>query len=512
MIKRALISVSDKSGIVEFSRSLTKLNIDIISTSGTAKLLKKQGIKTTEVADWSGFPEIMSGRLKTLHPRIQGGILARRGIDEAEMVANNITAIDLVVINLYPFIKTISQPNCTIEEVIENIDIGGPTMLRAAAKNHQFVTVIVNKDDYSQIMTEINKRGNTTLKTRQKLALKAFEHSANYDDAIANYLGRGEQDFPHTLNLQFTYKKKLRYGENSHQNAALYVENNPKQTCIATSKQLQGKDLSFNNIADADAALECLLQFDKPACVIVKHANPCGVALKDNIYQAYLSAYKTDPTSAFGGIIAVNKILNFKTLKTIIDKQFVEVVIAPAIDGDAKKLLTSKPNVRLLIYQQLTSNQKQLDYKRIRGGLLVQDKDSITISADDLRCVSKIKPRDKQLADLLFAYKVAKFVKSNAIVYAKHQTTIGIGAGQMSRIDSAKIATLKAINAGLKITGAVMASDAFFPFKDSIDVAAKTGIEAIIQPGGSVRDNEVIDTANKAGIVMIFTGIRHFKH
>ena len=512
MIKRALISVSDKSSIVAFAKSLAELGIEIISTGGTAKLLDKAGISIVEVAHWTGFPEMMAGRIKTLHPKIHGGILARRDKDFDVMEEYNIPPIDLVVVNLYPFEQTVARDNCTLEEAIENIDIGGPAMLRAAAKNHKDVTVIVHSDDYQQVLIEIEAQGNTSLVTRQQLALKTFEHTAKYDGMIANYLGRGKQGFSNTLNLQFRYKQHLRYGENSHQNAALYIEDNLTHACVANSEQIQGKDLSYNNIADSDAALECIKQFNTAACVIVKHANPCGVALGEDIYQAYLRAYQTDPTSAFGGIIAVNKPLNFKTTQAIIDRQFVEVIIAPTINDNAKELLKTKPNVRLLIYGQLSIKVNELNYKRISGGLLVQDKDNSMVKKGNLVCKTIVKPSDEQLEDLLFAWQVAKFVKSNAIVYAKDKQTIGIGAGQMSRVYSAKIAGIKATDEGLKVAGAVMASDAFFPFRDGIDAAATAGITAIIQPGGSLRDDEVIAAANEAGITMVFTGMRHFYH
>lgn len=512
-IKRALISVSDKTGIIEFSQTLADNNIEIISTGGTANLLQKEGINVIEVSDWTGFPEMMAGRIKTLHPKIHGGILARRGIDEKEMSANNINAIDLVVVNLYPFEQTIAKPDCTLTKAIENIDIGGPTMLRAAAKNHKDVTVVVDSDDYPQVLTEIMKLGDTTQQTRQNLALKTFEHTARYDGLIANYLGKADNGFSQTLNLQLKQKQVMRYGENSHQKAALYVENNISHTCIANSKQIQGKELSFNNIADSDAALECVKQFDQATCVIVKHANPSGVAMRKNIYQAYLDAYKTDPTSAFGGIIAFNKTLDYKTAQAIIDRQFIEVIIAPNINENAKQELAKKPNIRVLICGELIHNSSQeMDYKRISGGLLAQTKDTGMVAIKDFNCVTKVSPTIEQLSDLEFAWKVAKFVKSNAIVYVKNNMTIGIGAGQMSRVYSAKIAGIKATDEKLTLTGSVMASDAFFPFRDGIDAAVKVGIKAIIQPGGSLRDKEVIAAADEAGIAMVFTNMRHFRH
>ncbi len=511
-IKRALISVSDKSGIAEFAQSLVLHNIEILSTGGTAKLLQDKNIPVIEVSDYTGFPEMMAGRVKTLNPKIHGGILARRGIDEKVMSENNINAIDLVVVNLYPFQKTISNPNCTLEEAIENIDIGGPAMLRSSAKNHASVTVVVDSADYQLVLDELNTSGNTTLETRKKLALKTFEHTAQYDGAIANYLGRKDDGFSNTLNLQFVKSQVMRYGENPHQSAAFYKETILQEASVSSSIQIQGKPLSFNNLADADAALECVRNFDEPTCVIVKHANPCGVSSRKNILSAYKSAYKTDPTSAFGGIIAFNRELDSETAKTIIKQQFVEVIISPIIHTEAKDVLSNKENIRVLECGELNKTKQAFDYKKISGGLLIQDKDLAELGPSDLKCVSMIRPTDSQMNDLLFAWKVAKCVKSNAIVYAKNQMTIGIGAGQMSRIYSAKIAGIKAADENLKVKGSVMASDAFFPFRDGIDAAAEAGISAIIHPGGSMRDDEVIAAANEHGIAMIFTGIRHFKH
>ena len=511
-IQRALISVSDKTGIVEFAKALAACNIDILSTGGTAKLLAEQGVSVTEVSDYTGFPEMMAGRVKTLNPKIHGGILARRGIDEAVMADNDIQPIDLVVVNLYPFQATVANPDCTLEDAIENIDIGGPAMLRSSAKNHASVTVVVDSADYQAVIDEINETGDTTLATRTRLALKTFEHTAQYDGAIANYLGKGEDGFSNTLNLQFKKTQSMRYGENPHQSAAFYVENNIAEACVASSTQLQGKEMSFNNMADADAALECVRTFDEPACVIVKHANPCGVAVREDIYAAYDAAFKTDPTSAFGGIIAFNRNLDLTTAQAIIDRQFVEVIIAPQVDEEAKTALAAKQNVRVLECGALNTAQPSLDYKRVTGGLLIQDKDLGSVSQEELKCVSDIQPTDKQMSDLLFAWKVAKSVKSNAIVYVKDQMTIGVGAGQMSRVYSAKIAGIKAADENLVVEGSVMASDAFFPFRDGIDAAAEAGIKAIIQPGGSMRDDEVIAAANEHGIAMVFTGMRHFKH
>ena len=511
-IKRALISVSDKSGIIEFAQALVSKDIEIISTGGTAKLLKDKNIPVTEVSEYTGYPEMMAGRVKTLNPIIHGGILARRGVDEKVMAENDIKPIDLVVVNLYPFQSTIDDPDCSIEDAIENIDIGGPAMLRSSAKNYLSVTVVVDCKDYQLILNELNDNNDTSLETRRKLALKTFEHTAQYDGAIANYLGQEEDGFSNTLNLQFVKSQTMRYGENPHQNAAFYKEINPNKACISSSKQIQGKPLSFNNLADADAALECVRNFDNPSCVIVKHANPCGVATRESILSAYQHAYKTDPTSAFGGIIAFNRELDKKTARSIIDKQFVEVIIAPSVNNDAQMVLSDKENIRVLVCGSLSKPKPTLDFKSISGGLLVQDKDLGQLDIKDLKCVTKIQPTPEQIKDLLFAWKVAKCVKSNAIVYAKNLMTIGIGAGQMSRIYSAKIAGIKATDESLVVEGSVMASDAFFPFRDGIDAAAKVGIKAIIHPGGSLRDKEVIDAANEHDIAMIFTGMRHFKH
>ena len=511
-IKRALISVSDKSGIIVFAQKLSNLNIEILSTGGTAKLLKENNIPVIEVSDYTNYPEMMAGRVKTLNPKIHGGILARRGIDEGVMAENNINPIDLVVVNLYPFQETIAKADCTLDDAIENIDIGGPAMLRSSAKNHASVTVIVDSADYQVVLDEVSASGDTTLDTRKKLALKTFEHTAQYDGAIANYLGKEEDGFSNTINLQFIKSQTLRYGENPHQAAAFYVEANLVEASIASSKQYQGKALSFNNIADADAALECVRGFSEPSCVIVKHANPCGVATRNTILEAYDDAYKTDPTSAFGGIIAVNRTLDSATAKSILDRQFVEVIICPSIDDDAKAILANKQNIRVLECGDLQIPKPALDYKKVTGGLLVQDKDLGSVIESDLKCVSKIQPTTEQMQDMLFAWKVAKSVKSNAIVYVKNQMTIGIGAGQMSRIYSAKIAGIKAADEGLVVEGSVMASDAFFPFRDGIDAAAEAGIKAIIHPGGSMRDEEIISAADEHGIAMVFTSMRHFKH
>jgi phosphoribosylaminoimidazolecarboxamide formyltransferase/IMP cyclohydrolase len=515
-ITRALISVSDKSGIVEFCQELHQLGIALMSTGGTARALADHHIPVTEVSDYTGFPEMMDGRVKTLHPKVHGGILGRRGVDDEIMAENGIQPIDLVVVNLYPFEQTIANPDCDLETAIENIDIGGPAMIRAAAKNHADAAVIVDPADYAVILAELKSNQNSlSQSTRFNLALKSFEHTARYDTAISVYLGGINQSkFPRTLNLQFYLSQTMRYGENPHQQAAFYLENKPTSGTIAASKQLQGKELSYNNIADADAALECVKSFaEKPACVIVKHANPCGVAVADDLLTAYDKAYATDPTSAFGGIIAFNRELDESVAAEIIKRQFVEVIIAPAINVAALAVLSGKQNIRVLEcgYWQNAKNHS-FDFKRVAGGLLVQDSDTGQITEDDTKIVSKRQPTDHELADLLFAWKVAKFVKSNAIVYCKNNQTIGVGAGQMSRVYSARVAAIKAADEGLIVEGSVMASDAFFPFRDGIDSAAEAGITAVIQPGGSVRDDEVIAAADEHNIAMLFTGMRHFRH
>ena len=518
-IQRALISVSDKGGIVEFAQGLKAQGVEILSTGGTAKLLADKGVEVVEVSDYTGFPEMMDGRVKTLHPKVHGGLLGRRGVDDAVMEEHGIPPIDMVVVNLSPFEQTIEKPDCDLATAIENIDIGGPTMLRAAAKNHPAVTVVVDNDDYQRVLDEMSANGGSvTDATRFDLAVKTFEHTARYDGAIANYLGKIQQDgnkanFSRTFNSQFIKVQEMRYGENPHQQAAFYVEHAPEPGTVATARQLQGKELSYNNIADTDAALECVKQFQTPACVIVKHANPCGVAVAGNILEAYDRAYQTDPTSAFGGIIAFNRPLDAETAKAIVDRQFVEVIIAPMVNDDANEVLAEKKNVRVLAcgdwpVQPLMS----LDYKRVNGGLLVQDRDLGMVSRDELKVVTQRTPSDQEFQDLFFAWKVGKFVKSNAIVYCKNEMTIGVGAGQMSRVYSAKIAGIKAADEKLEVPGSVMASDAFFPFRDGIDAAAEAGITAVIQPGGSMRDEEVIAAADEHNIAMVFTGMRHFRH
>ncbi len=515
-IRRALISVSDKSGIVELAKALSDNGVEILSTGGTAKLLADQFIPVIEVSKHTGFPEMMDGRVKTLHPKIHGGILGRRGQDDEVMREHGIGAIDLVVVNLYPFEATISKPDCSLEDAIENIDIGGPTMVRAAAKNHASVAIVVDPADYENVINEMNDQDGISKESCFKLATKAFEHTAGYDGMIANYLGaiveNGKPEgFPTTFNVQFKKAQTMRYGENPHQEAAFYVSTKQTEASISTATQIQGKELSYNNIADTDAALECVKQFDdKPACVIVKHANPCGVAVDDNLLAAYDHAYQTDPESAFGGIIAFNRELDAGTAKAIVDRQFVEVIIAPSASQESIEVVTAKENVRLLTCGEFTDPQARLDYKRVNGGLLVQEADLALY--DDLKVVSERQPSEQEIADLIFAWKIAKFIKSNAIVYARNNMTIGVGAGQMSRINSARIAGIKAEHAKLEVKGSVMASDAFFPFSDGIEAAAEAGIAAVIQPGGSMRDDEVIETANKAGMAMVFTGMRHFRH
>lgn len=516
-IRRALLSVSDKTGLVEFARGLSNLNVELLSTGGTAKLLSDNGIAVTEVSDHTGFPEIMDGRVKTLHPKIHGGILGRRGQDDDVMQQHDIDPIDLVVINLYPFAATVSKPDCSLEDAIENIDIGGPTMLRAAAKNNKYVAVVVNPSDYADVLDKLNNDSCALdSDTRFDLAVKTFEHTAQYDGMIANYLGKKLPDsdatFSRTLNLQFQQSQVLRYGENPHQRGAFYTEEGALEPSVATSKVIQGKELSYNNVADTDAALECVRQFTSAACVIVKHANPCGVATADDISQAYELAYQTDPTSAFGGIIAFNKPLNAATAKTIIDRQFVEVLIAPTIPEDTRSVLAKKKNIRVLECGTWDGTIESFDYKRVLGGLLVQDRDLGVINKDDLKIVSKRQPTEQEIDDLLFAWKVVKFVKSNAIVYVRNQQTIGVGAGQMSRVYSARIAAIKAQDVDLEVAGSVMASDAFFPFRDAIDAAHENGITAIIHPGGSINDNDVIEAVDELGMAMVLTNMRHFRH
>lgn len=520
-IRRALLSVSDKRGLPELGRFLGARKVHLLSTGGTAQLLCDTGIEVTEVADHTGFPELMDGRVKTMHPKIHGGLLGRRGIDDDAMAAHGIDPIDLLVVNLYPFRETIAAPNCTLSDALENIDIGGPAMLRAAAKNHAGVCVVVDPDDYPRIIAEMQANdGCLGADLCFDLATKAFAHTVSYDQAISQYLASakneqppGEQLLPPHLCLDFDRQTVLRYGENPHQEAAFYRNRNVPAGSLGGAKQHQGKELSYNNIADTDAAWECVGQFDAPACVIVKHANPCGVAIASECLAAYRLAYATDPTSAYGGIVAFNRSLSAKTARAIIDQQFVEVIIAPEIADAALSVLSAKPNIRVLgTGSTMPANDSALQLKKISGGLLAQTRDDRLVTASDLATVTRKEPTAKELDDLLFSWQVVKFVKSNAIVFCKDRQTLGVGAGQMSRVYSARIAALKAADAGLAIAGSVMASDAFFPFRDTIDQAAEMGVAAIIQPGGSMRDQEVIDAADKHGISMVFTGVRHFRH
>ncbi len=511
-ISRALLSVSDKTGIEVLGAALVAAGVELLSTGGTFRTLRDAGIAVLEVADYTGLPEMMDGRVKTLHPKIHGGLLGRRGQDDAVMAEQGIGAIDLAVVNLYPFEATVAREDCTEDLAIENIDIGGPAMLRSAAKNHRDVLVVVDPEDYEEVITAIDG-GGPTLAMRRSYAVKAFRHTAAYDAAVSGYLGRDEL-FPESIVSTYRRAQQMRYGENPHQAAALYVEANlPPSGSVAAARQIQGKELSFNNVADTDAALECVKVFAAPACVIVKHANPCGVAEADSIGAAYHAAFATDPTSAYGGIIAFNRALDATTLEAIIEQQFVEVVIAPGIAEAAVDVARGRKNLRLLdCGELLAASTRRLDFKRIVGGLLVQESDVDNLVAEDLQIVSRRSPSAAELKDLMFAWKVAWFVKSNAIVYAREQRTIGVGAGQMSRVISAKSAALRAAEEGLEVAGSVMASDAFFPFRDGIDAAADVGIRAVIQPGGSVSDEDVIAAADDHDIAMVFTGIRHFKH
>ena len=516
--RQALISVSDKTGVVELARGLARLGIGILSTGGTAQLLREAGLKVTEVGAYTGFPEMLDGRVKTLHPKVHAGILARRDMPAHMQAihAAGIPTIDIVVVNLYPFARTVANPDCTLAEAIENIDIGGPSMVRAAAKNYQHVAAITDPSDYAQLLAEMESSGGVlSLSTRYSLARKAFSHTAAYDSAISNYLTAvglegGREQFPQRLNLNFAKVQDLRYGENPHQQAAFYRDLGFVPGALSNYAQRQGKELSYNNIADADAAWECVKTLDQAACVIVKHANPCGAAVNVDLLSAYQRAFSTDPTSAFGGIIAFNRELDAATAAAVI-QPFVEVVIAPALSNQAASVLATKANVRVLTASAEAGNN-DLEYKRVGGGLLVQTPDALNVTASDLKVVTRTRPTDTQLRDLLFAWRVAKFVKSNAIVFCRDGMTVGVGAGQMSRVDSARIASLKAGNAGLTLAGSAVASDAFFPFRDGLDVVVNAGARAVIQPGGSVRDEEVIAAADEHGIAMVFTGVRHFRH
>jgi phosphoribosylaminoimidazolecarboxamide formyltransferase/IMP cyclohydrolase len=517
-VRRALLSVSDKSGLVDLARGLDALGIALVSTGGTARSLRDAGLQVAEVSSLTRFPEIMDGRVKTLHPNVHGGLLGRRGIDDEVMALHGITPIDLLVVNLYPFEQVTSAPDCTLADAIENIDIGGPAMLRAAAKNHEHVATVCDPADYAELL-EALAHGGTRLPLRRRMAAKAFAHTARYDGMVANWLGarmdaERPESFTPALRLAFERRQVLRYGENPHQGAALYVEREAPPGTVAGARVLAGKELSYNNIADADAALECVKAFLKtPACVIVKHANPCGVALGANLAEAYEKAWACDPSSAFGGIVAFNHRLDTATARLLVERQFVEVVVAPDFEPDALAALGRKPNVRVLaVGEWLDQPPHAFDYKRIAGGLLVQDADRDTLLLSDLQVVSRRSPDASELHDLLFAWHVAMYVKSNAIVYAHGGRTVGIGAGQMSRVTSARVAAIKAAEAKLEVTGSVMASDAFFPFRDGIDAAADAGIRAVIQPGGSRRDAEVIAAADEHGMAMVFTGVRHFRH
>ena len=518
-IKQALISVSDKSGLLEFAQGLNQLGIKILSTGGTAKLLADNAIPVTEVADYTGFPEMLDGRVKTLQPKVHAGILARRDLPEhvATLKKHDIPTIDLVVVNLYPFAATVARPGCTLEDAIENIDIGGPTMVRAAAKNHAHVAIVTDPADYADVLAEMQtNNGSVSETTRFDLAKKAFPHTAAYDSAIGNYLtainsDSTQSEFPAQINFNFAKVQDMRYGENPHQSAAFYRDLDPVPGGIAGYTQLQGKKLSYNNIVDADAAWELVKTFDQPACVIVKHANPCGVAIADSAHNAYQLAYATDPTSAFGGIIAFNRELDADSAAAITSNQFVELIIAPSASEAALKVTAAKQNVRVLTVP-LSNAKNQFDFKRVSGGLLVQSPDTLNVQAAQLKVVTKAQPTGEQLQDLLFAWRVAKYVKSNAIVFCKNGQTLGVGAGQMSRVDSTRIAAIKAQNAGLSLAGSVVASDAFFPFRDGLDVLAQAGATAVIQPGGSMRDAEVIAAADEHGLAMVFTGYRHFRH
>ncbi len=516
-IRRALLSVSDKRGLAAFAAGLHRHGVELLATGGTARLLINAGLPVREVSQYTGSPELMGGRLKTLHPRVHGGLLGRRGTDDAVMREQGIEPIDLLVVNLYPFAATIARPDCSYAEAIENIDIGGPAMLRAAAKNHADVTALVDPADYAAVLAEIDDDGQTSIDTRSRLAAKAFAHTARYDTMVASYLqqrqGYDDDGFDEQLALYFDKQQDLRYGENPHQRAAFYRNPLARGGSVTTARVLQGKDLSYNNIADADTAIECVRQFAETACVIVKHANPCGVALAAGTLEAYTSAYRTDPTSAFGGIIAFNRELDAGTARAILERQFAEVIAAPSVSTEALALLAAKPNLRVLETGALLADTgDELELRTVTGGLLLQQRDSGRIDAADLKFVSRRRPDARELADLLFAWQVAKFVKSNAIVFVRGAATVGVGAGQMSRVYSTRIAALKAADEELEVRGAVMASDAFFPFRDGIDVAASYGISAVIHPGGSTRDQEVIAAANEHGMAMVLTGLRHFRH
>ena len=521
----ALISVSDKTGIVDFAKALHALDVRLLSTGGTAKLLADAGLPVTEVAQHTGFPEMLDGRVKTLHPKIHGGLLARRDLPEhvAAIEQHGIDTIDILAVNLYPFEATVAKPGCTLEDAIENIDIGGPAMVRSAAKNWKDVTVLTDASQYAQVLEELKAQGKTSDRTRFAASVAAFNRIAQYDAAISNYLSARLEDgslseYPAQMNSSFIKVQDLRYGENSHQTAALYRDLHPAPGSLVTGRQLQGKELSYNNIADADAAWECVKSFDAPACVIIKHANPCGVAVAATAADAYAKAFKTDPTSAFGGIIAFNREVD-RAAAELVSKQFVEVLMAPSFSAEAREVFKGKVNVRLLEIalppggaRPWDQGRNAQDVKRVGSGLLVQTADNHFLTKADLKVVTTLQPTAQQLDDLMFAWTVAQYVKSNAIVFCGGGMTLGVGAGQMSRIDSARIAGIKAANAGLSLQGSVVASDAFFPFRDGLDVLADAGASCVIQPGGSMRDEEVIAAANERGIAMVLTGVRHFRH
>ena len=519
VVCRALVSVSDKTGVAEFAHALAEMGIEILSTGGTAATLRAHGVPVRDVSDYTGFPEIMDGRVKTLHPRIHGALLGRRDVDATVMAEHGIEPIDMVVVNLYPFERTIARPDCDLAAAVESIDIGGPAMLRAAAKNHAEVAAVADAAEYGPILDELRAaERRLSGATRRRLAARAFGHCAHYDSAIADYLDsvgaeRGQSTFPATWKRAYRRQSKMRYGENPHQRAAFYVGTGPKESSIATSRQLQGKPLSYNNVADADAALECVRAFAAPACVIVKHANPCGVAVAEDCLAAYERAFSTDPSSAFGGIIALNRPLDAGAAKAILERHFVEVLVAPSVKPDALPVLAGKPDVRLLACGELDSDRElAVDSKSVNGGLLVQERDLGEIEERGLEVVTTRAPSEAERADLLFAWRVVKHVKSNAIVYCRDGMTIGIGAGQMSRVYSARIAAIKAADEGFDLAGTVLASDAFFPFRDGVDTAAAAGATAVVQPGGSRRDAEVIAAADEHGLAMVFTGMRHFRH
>jgi phosphoribosylaminoimidazolecarboxamide formyltransferase/IMP cyclohydrolase len=516
-VRTALVSVSDKTGLAEFARGLSRLGIKILSTGGTARSLVASGIAVTEIGDYTGFPEILDGRVKTLHPKVHAGILARRDVPEhmAAIATAGIAPIDLVVVNLYPFAQAVSKPGCTLADAIENIDIGGPSMLRAGAKNHAAVAVVCDPSDYPGLLAQMERQGGSLDgATRFALAHKAFAHTAAYDTAIAGYLGGVVEGtiarFPQHLALRFEKVQDLRYGENPHQSAALYRDDRPVPGGIAGYAQIQGKALSYNNIADADAAWECVKGFEEPACVIVKHANPCGAATAVTVEDAYVRAFSTDPTSAFGGVVALNRDVRGPTAQAVC-KQFVEVVIAPDYDAEALAFLSAKTNVRVLRVSR-ESTRQEFDFKRVGGGVLVQSPDDESFGTPQLRTVTRLQVTPEQSRDLMFAWRVAKYVKSNAIVYCGQGRTLGIGAGQVSRVDAARFGAIKAANIGLSLSGSVVASDAFFPFRDGVDVVAEAGAKAIIQPGGGIRDDEIIAAADELGLAMVFTGRRHFRH